>query len=277
MKFCASVRILCISLVVWIGGASPVSSAARNVFVLFDERLDLPGLAAPDADLVATLRSKATEDIHIYQETMDLSRFNTDTYEMLLRDFLRSKYRDKKIDVAVAAFGPALDFLLRHGETIFPGTPIVFCAIDKDELDHRSLPPHVRGIFIDRAFAPTLELALGLNPQTKRVTVIAGTSEFDSRLLQQAREEFRSYEDRVAFTYLTPLALEDQLTEISHLPPDAVVLFLTLFRDGAGASFVPNDVVSRISAAANRPVYGFLDQFIGRGILGAVSTVYRRR
>jgi signal transduction histidine kinase len=52
------------------------------------------------------------------------------------------------------------------------------------------------------------------------------------------------------------------------LPPDAVVLFIILFRDGAGASFVPHDVVSRISAAANRPVYGFLDQFIGRGILG---------
>ena len=268
MKFCALVQILCISLVVWIGGASPVSSAARNVFVLFDERLDLPGVAALDADLVATLRSKATDDIHIYREAMDLSRFNTDTYEILLRDFLRSKYTDKKIDVVVAAFGPALDFLLRHGETIFPGAPIVFCAIDKDELGHRSLPPHVRGIFIDRAFAPTLELALGLHPQTKRVTVIAGTSEFDSRLLQQAREEFRSYEDRVAFTYLTPLAFEEQLTEISHLPPDAVVLFVMLFRDGAGASFVPHDAVSRISAAANRPVYGFLDQFIGRGILG---------
>ena len=52
------------------------------------------------------------------------------------------------------------------------------------------------------------------------------------------------------------------------MPPDAVVLFVMLFRDGAGASFVPHDAVSRISAAANRPVYGFLDQFIGRGILG---------
>ena len=179
MKFCALVQILCISLVVWIGGASPVSSAARNVFVLFDERLDLPGVAALDAELVATLRSKATDDIQIYREAMDLSRFNTDTYEILLRDFLRSKYTDKKIDVVVAAFGPALDFLLRHGETIFPGAPIVFCATDKDELGHRQLPPYVRGIFIDRAFAPTLELALGLHPQTKRVTVIAGTSEYE--------------------------------------------------------------------------------------------------
>jgi hypothetical protein len=168
MKFCASVQVLCISLVVWIGGASPVSSAARNVLVLFDERLDLPGLAALDADLVATLRSKATDDIDIYREAMDLSRFNNDTYEILLRDFLRSKYRNKKIDVAVAVLGPALDFLLRHGETIFPGTPIVFCAIDKDELGHRSLPPHVRGIFIDRAFAPTLELALGVRFKVMR-------------------------------------------------------------------------------------------------------------
>ena len=46
------------------------------------------------------------------------------------------------------------------------------------------------------------------------------------------------------------------------------MLFTTLFRDGVGESYVPHDVVSLVSAAASAPVYGFLDQYLGRGIVG---------
>jgi len=69
----------------------------------------------------------------------------------------------------------ALDFLLRHGEATFPGTPIVFCGIDRTQLGDRTLPVHVRDILMNREFAPTLELALSLHPQTQRVADVAGT------------------------------------------------------------------------------------------------------
>ena len=199
---------------------------------------------------------------------MDLSRFGSDTYRTLLKNYLREKYADKKIDVAVAVFGPALEFLLNHGDAIFPGTPIVFCGIDRRELGDRSLPPHVRGVLLKREFAPTLELAIGLHPHTKRVAVVAGTSEFDTRLLDQARQEFSVYENRLAFTYLTTLPLQKLLTELAGLPPQTIVLFTTFFQDGAGEPFVPHDVVPLVSAAASAPMYGFLDQYLGRGIVG---------
>jgi hypothetical protein len=38
-----------------------VSSAIRNVVLLYDERLDFPGLAAIDADLVRTLTSNPAD------------------------------------------------------------------------------------------------------------------------------------------------------------------------------------------------------------------------
>jgi signal transduction histidine kinase len=96
------VRVLCIGLVAWIAGVSPVSSAPRNVFLLFDERLDFPGLAALDADLIGTLGSNSPDRIEVYREAMDLSRFGSDAYRSLLREFLRAKYANMKIDVAVA-------------------------------------------------------------------------------------------------------------------------------------------------------------------------------
>ena len=265
MRSSTRLIIVCIAL---IAGCLPASSATRHVVMLFDERLEFPGLANLEAEFVRTLTSNSQDRIETYREPMDLSRFDSDAYRTLLKDYLRAKYASRKIDVAVAVFGPALEFLLKDGDAIFPGTPIVFCGVDKEVLGDRSLPPHVRGVLLKREFAPTLELALKLHPDTKQVVVVAGTSEFDTRLLDWARQQFKAYEARLPFTYLTTLPLQKLLTELAGLPPQTFVLFTTLFRDGAGEPYVPHDVVPLVSAAASAPVYGFLDQYLGRGIVG---------
>jgi signal transduction histidine kinase len=259
---------LCTGATVWIASALPASSATRRVVLLFDERPELPGLSLLQADLVRNLTSNSADRIEVYNETMDHSRFGSNDYELLLRDFLKAKYADKKIDVAIAILSPALDFLLNYGSVIFPGTPIVFCGIDKTELGNRLLPPNVRGILVKREFAPTVEIALHLHPKTERAVVVAGTSDFDTRLLEQAKIDFGFYQERLDFKYLTTLSLQDLLTDLSHLPPQTLVFYTTVFRDGAGETFVPHEVVERVSAAANAPTYGFLDQYVGRGIVG---------
>jgi signal transduction histidine kinase len=260
--------ITCTGIAMLIAGCLPASAATRHIVLLFDERVELPGLSLLEAELVRTLRSNSTEPIEVYREAMDLSRFSSNSYKTLLRDFLRAKYADKKIDVAVAVMDPAFQFLLANGDLIFPGTPIVFCGLDKRQLGTRSLPPNVYGALIEREFAPTLELALRLHPTTEEIVVVSGTSEFDTSLLSDAQEEFRPYEKRVSFTYLSKLPLKQVLERVSQLPARNLVLFITMFQDGAGQPFVPHDVVERVSSVASVPVYGFLDQYLGRGIVG---------
>jgi len=268
MKLRTALLAICTGLTVWVGSALPASCATRRVVLLFDERPELPGLAQLQADLVRELTSNSADRIEIYNETMDQSRFGPNDYQPLLRDFLRAKYSEKKIDVVIAVLAPSLDFLLNYGAIIFPETPIVFCGIDKTELGNRLLPPHVRGILLKREFAPTVEIALGLHPKTERAVVVAGTSDFDQRLLEQAKREFRFYEERLDIQYLTTLPLRNLLAELSYLPPRTLVFYTSLFRDGAGDSFVPHEVVERVSAAATAPTYGFLDQYVGHGIVG---------
>ena len=151
---------------------------------------------------------------------------------------------------------------------MFPGTPIVFCGIDPRRFDERPLPSHVTGVLLKREFASTLELALRLHPGTERIVFVAGTSAFDTQLAELARKELRVFEDRLAFTYLTTLPLRELLTRLSQLPPRTIVLYSSVFRDGAGEPFVPHDVAERVATAANAPVYAFVDQYLGRGIVG---------
>ena len=268
MRQCSLLGIVCVALIAWLASAMPASSATRHVVVIYDERTSLPGLAAIDASIVSTLTAESSETVQIYSESMDLSRFGSADHIEIFRDYLRAKYADRKIDVAIAVLSPPLDFLLNYGQVIFPGAAIVFCGVEKRQLGARMLPPNVTGVLVKREFSPTLKLALDLQPDTERVVMVAGTSKFDADLLAAAKEELRSYEGRLAFTYLTTLPMSELLTRLSKLPPHTIILYTTLFRDGAGEAFVPHDVVKRISEIANAPVYGFLDQYLGLGIVG---------
>ena len=249
-------------------GSADLSAQVKRVVVLYDERVELPGLRALDAGLTSNLIVRTPAQLEIYRETLDLSRFGNPEYLLRLRDHLRVKYATTPVDVVIAAFDPSLDFLLQHGASIFPRTPIVFCAIDRTELANRPLPAHVTGVLMKRQFRPTLELALRLHPDTRNVVFISGTSAFDGRLRDKAKAELRVFENKLSFTYLTDLPMPALLAAVAELPPRTLVLYSTLFRDGAGQPFVPHDVAGLIAKASSAPVYAFVDQYLDRGVVG---------
>ena len=75
---------------------------------------------------------------------------------------------------------------------------------------HRSDLGDVRG---------TIDLALRLQPDTKNVVVIGGTSEFEQYWLKIINQELRHYEPRLKSTDLVGLAPDELLKEVAGLPP----------------------------------------------------------
>src|SRR5688500_7863338 len=201
MRLRGALQVVCTTLLIWMSSMSVASSATRRVVLLFDERPELPGLAAFDAEFVDKFTSGSAEPVEVFREAMDLTRFSSDAHKVLLRDYLRKKYADKRIDVTLAIRQPALDFLLNSVDPVFPGAAIVFLGVDSTYLDGRSLPPGVSGVLLTRKFAPTLELALRLHPMTENVVVVSGGAEIDLNLLEAARNQFQPYNGRVAFRY----------------------------------------------------------------------------
>jgi signal transduction histidine kinase len=261
--------LLCVAVA--LTAATAVRAEARDhkrVLVLFDEDRTFPGLALLDRGLRSTLSAELDADIDFFPESMNLSQFHDEHYDVVLRDYYAKKYHSRQPDLIVAVIGPALTFLLRHGEAIFKGVPIVFCGADAADLQGVTLPPHVTGLLVKRVFGPTLDLALRLQPGAARVYVVGGTSPFDRHLQADARGEFVPFEGRVPIEYLTDQSVPDLLNTVARLPAHSIVLYTSLFRDAAGQAFVPHDVAARLSAAANAPVYVAVDQYVGGGALG---------
>jgi signal transduction histidine kinase len=259
---------LCLLLTLLMGVGAPAQGNPKRVLLLYDEDTRLPGLSILDRSLRSRFSAALGSNIAFFTESMNVSQFNSARDEQVLSEYYSKKYRDKKPDLIMAVIGPALRFLLRHADEAFPAVPIVFCGADAADLQSVTLPGRVTGILVRRVFAPTIDVVLRLQPDTRRIVVVGGTSAFDRHLMAQARGEFRRFEQRVAFEYLVDLPMGDLLAAVSRLPAQTVVVFVTLFRDGAGRTHVPHDVVSQISAAANAPVYVFVDQYLGRGAVG---------
>jgi signal transduction histidine kinase len=252
-------------------GMGDQSPAPKRVFILYDENPNLTGLASTDRSLVSTLRQLAEGRVDIYTEFMDVSRFSdgdAKRFEQRLQQLYHEKYAGRKMDLVIGCMGPAFDFLLRHRAELFPSIPMVFCGVDRRELQGRELGSDVTGVTLRREFRPTLELALKLHPRTRNVYVIAGSSPFNQYWLGQAREDLIAAAPRVSISYLSDLTMAEIERRVANLPPRSLVLFLHVFMDAAGTVFNPYDSLSRVTRASNAPVYVFLDSYVGSGAVG---------
>jgi signal transduction histidine kinase len=242
--------------------------ARPQVLLVFDEDKDLPGLAVINRNIQQVLRAELHEQVEFYSESLNISQFGGSDYQDLLRDYLRRKYQGREVDLIIAVMEPSLDFLLRHAGALFPGVPIVFCGANPGDVENLSLPPNVTGVLVKRNFAPTLDIALQLQPATSDVFVIGGTSRFDRQIQATARRDLQAFESRVKITWLDGLAMDTLLSTVAALPRNSAIYYLTIFQDGAGQAFIPHEALSRLARVANAPVYVAVDQYLGRGAVG---------
>ena len=259
------------------GASADTPGSVRTVVVLTpDNALGSPGSADFNNGLRATFAADSREHIQIRFEPLDISRFEDAPGRALLADFLRQKYAGQKIDLLVAALAPSLDFALEHRQTIFPGVPMVFAALDEDEIRKRPLPSDVMGIPIEMDLAGTLELALRLQPETRRVFVIAGSSSFDERWENVARQRFQAYASRIELVYLSGLSMDDLLKRVANLPSRSVIQYLHIFKDATDKTFIPAEALELIAGKANAPIYSHVGSYVGRGIVGGHVMSFER-
>jgi signal transduction histidine kinase len=247
-----------------------VTSAAqtKRVLVVYPTSDGQPGTLRFQESLRLGLMNSPTDHIEVFNEYLDSTRFPDEPYQSRLADFLRTKYLGREPDVIIPALAPALDFVLKYRDKLFPSVPVVFGAIDKHEAETRTLAKDVLGIPMTVDLEPTLDLALRLHPDTRHVVVVSGKSRLDAYWTEEARRAFRRYETKLDFVYLTGLPLDDLLRQVANLPDRSVVYYLHVLEDGRGNAYIPADVARRISAAANAPVYGHYSTYVGGGIVG---------
>jgi len=155
------------------------TEAAKTVLLLYAESRLLPGVVVVDQELRSALESGSAGPIRFHTEYLDLSWFRDTGIEPAAVEFLRRKYAGHALDLVIPAGPTALRFALRNRAAIFPRVPMVFTAGLRSMVADIDLPSDVTGTWLVADWPVNLDLILRLQPDTRRVVLVYGTSPFD--------------------------------------------------------------------------------------------------
>jgi signal transduction histidine kinase len=235
----------------------------KEVLVLYSTRRDAQIVVVGDRELPRILEKSLPEGLDYYSEFLDQARFAQSEYREAFRDFLASKYRGRRFDLVIAMGELPLAFVVSNRDDLFGDTPLVFFA-DRPV----ARPPNAAGMIAKLNLSGTLALATELQPGTRSVFVVVGESGGNETYRAVAQEQFRPFESRLAITYLSGLPTNELEARLASLPAQSIVYYLVVDRDGANQNFHPLEYLDRVTAAANAPVYSWVDSAMDRGIVG---------
>jgi signal transduction histidine kinase len=114
----------------------------------------------------------------------------------------------------------------------------------------------------------TIALATKLQPDATNIFVVSGASDNDRFYENIVRTQSEAFTGTLAFTYLSGLPMPDLEQKLRTLPPQSFVYHLLVTHDGAGRNYPPLETLDRVAAAANVPLYSFVELWLDHGLVG---------
>ena len=257
-------RLLLVALMM--AAFAPVSAWAQDHkqgLILYATRREAQIAIISDRYLPRLLHQGLDGDFDLQSEYLDLARISDPAYRKVFAAYLRSKFSDVRFDVVIAMQDAAYNFVVANREQ-FGNAPVVFVAASSAT----QRAPNSVGLSIPLEFTRTLALARTLQPSTRNVMVISGADARDREYERAARAQFKPFERDLQFIYLSSLKTSELEQRIANPPPNSIIYYLIVNRDGAGDTYHPLEYLDRVTAAAGAPVYSWTDSAMDHGIVG---------
>jgi len=243
-------------------------AAPKNILLLYSYGHGGKGIDVFDEGLLETLSTGGVGTNSLFFEYLDLERNKADPqYRMHLHDLLRRKYAERHVDVIITVQQPALNWLLNEGKGIAPAAPTITVQAPLPSLaeaGNRQIISELNSFDIKG----TLERALELFPDTRRLMFVAGSSDADRRIAAEAAHISSPWQGKLEFEYTTEMTFDAILKRVASLPPQSIIVFTQYNRDISGLVTVAYEVEGKIIKVANAPVFGLYDFNLRNGGIG---------
>lgn len=207
-------------------------------------------------------------------EYMDSKRLYDETSRRLFREQFAYKLRHRKpYDLVFTADDNALSFMLKQGDALLPGVPVVFYGVnDIDKALAQNNNPLVTGVVEAASFGATVQLAHDLFPQRTLLQVVVDATpsgQNDLRTLQLVAAHFPELTFHTLS--LAELSWADFSAALQGLNEDSLLLLLSAYRDKNNESKSFDESLAWIHRHANDvPIFHLWEHGMGQGILGGV-------
>jgi signal transduction histidine kinase/CheY-like chemotaxis protein len=210
------------------------------------------------------------ENLHI--EFMDARRMVDDAkYLDLLAAVYQHKYGRLRPDVIISSDDSALTFLLDRRDTLFPGVPIVFCGINSRAPEELEVVPNMTGILEGLDVAGNLTLIERLQPNARRVVLLADRTSLGQGMVQIARGVVdRRPRSALEIEIWDDFTLEELGNRVASVDEHTVFLMLAIHEDRAGRYFSFDEDLKPLTLRSRAPIYAMFSMLLGQGVIGGM-------
>ncbi len=223
-------------------------------------------------DNYAVIKSVLTDSglsVELYSEYFDSKRFTSEAQAQLFREMLARKYGNLHLDIIISTDDNALSFLVQHKDDVFGKIPVVFGGINNiaiaDDLDRDSYT----GFFETVRIEETIDLALKLHPNVKKIVVIHDDTDTSNSMHDEVMQIKDQYPE-IGFEHISghDNSSESMIQSTSSLPGNSVALLMLWNRGLDGRYYSQQESAAMISKVSPVPVYCITLPPIGHGVVG---------
>jgi len=237
-------------------------SRARNILFVFSWNQDLPWQKEVEKGFEQQFNVTG-ERPNLYFEYMDAGRFNGPSQHAIFRNYLEKKYARTRLDNVVLESAPAARLIQSH-PGMFGKARLIALNPSLSGSKSRDLAASVP-VQID--FIKSVRNVLKIS-KAKTVYLVGGTTPATRERERVITGLLSRMNPGPKVVSLVGLPMEKILSRVEKTGPDSIILYLLVFRDGSGKTYVPFHASQLICARANAPVYSFWTSLLGSGIVG---------
>lgn len=250
--------------------APAVAQSARKQ-VLFINSYH-PGYKFSD-DITRALSETFTEqgNIDLRIEYLDTKRVDNAQYLDQVRKLYQTKYKDARLDLILSSDDAALNFLFKNADSLFPDVPVVFVGANFFDISRLDGYERFTGISEEADIAGTLDVALSIHPNVRKVVVVNDTTT-TGQIIHEILEDVIPQYPQITFELLEDVTIQEVQSRTGSLTSDTLVLLTIFSRDKAGTFFEYDQYTTLVAQSSAVPVYGTWDFSLGYGIVGGKLT-----
>lgn len=205
--------------------------------------------------------------IRLHCEYLDYERYPPGSLDAELTRLFARKYAGVPFKAIIVTDNDALDFMLAHGDRLFPDVPVVFCGIADPPVQLAERRACYTGILENFSVNRILEAIPLVHPETRHLAVICGDTTSARTALRQAAPELAAMKPGMAVQVLMALPARAMQKALEGLPQDTVLLNFGYYRTGDGQSFSMKESLQLLRSWTSLPMYSPWSGQLGKGVL----------
>jgi signal transduction histidine kinase len=235
-------------------------SFAKNIIFLSSYHLDLPWVKS----VVGGVNS-AKKDVkfNLYIEVLDGIRVSKNIDDKFWIEYLKTKYKDIKIDAIIAESNLASNFIARNSD-IFGNIPIVVSNVS-----NKNLSKNIKSFSFeyDTSVKESIKIAFAQNRNLKNIYVIDSDFKEGQKISKLIIDNLKAY-PYLYINIIKDYSFDELYQKVKNIEKDSVIFYPPVAKDKKAHKIVPKKLLIKLAKISNVPIYTFYSSLLGSGVVG---------